>query len=73
MAIENDAALAKAATIAAAPTLNPGLTSSQVTVGACVSGQNTTLTVTYPMTFIVGLIPGGRTITGKGVMRCSPV
>lgn len=71
MVIENDATKAKTATIAAAPTLNPGITSSQVTVTPCATGMNTTLTVKYPMTFIVGLIPGGGTITGKGVMRCS--
>jgi Flp pilus assembly protein TadG len=74
MALHNDPAGAIAATKAAAPTLT--LTNITVTPASCVASGTTpaataTVTVTYSLTFITKLFGTGKTLTGKGFMRCN--
>lgn len=70
MAIQNDAAAATDATIAAAPAL--ALSPGHVAVGACSPGDPVTVTVTYPfdlpLIFLSG--PPVPNVVGTGVMRC---
>lgn len=72
MALGGDAAAARAAAISAAPTLSPAMTPSQVAVtpAACAPSQNTTVSITYPVSSITGLFPTGVTLRGSAVMRC---
>jgi Flp pilus assembly protein TadG len=74
MALQNDPAAAIAATRAAAPTLT--LTNISVSPTSCVASGLTptataTVTVTYSFTFLSSLFGSGRTLTGRGVMRCN--
>jgi Flp pilus assembly protein TadG len=74
MALQNDPAAAIAATRAAAPTLT--LTNISVSPTNCVASGLTptataTVTVTYSFTFMSSLFGSGRTLTGRGVMRCN--
>jgi Flp pilus assembly protein TadG len=74
MALKNDPAGAIAATKAAAPTLT--LTNIAVTPASCLTSGTTpaataTVTVTYPLAFISKMFGSGKTLTGKGVMRCN--
>jgi Flp pilus assembly protein TadG len=75
MAVQNDPAAARTATIAAANGLSPALSSGQVAIspGTCVKGQTVTVTVTYPLTSVTGMssaLFSGKTLTGQGVMKC---
>lgn len=73
MAIENDAAAARDATIAAAPSLNPALAPGEVGVSptTCSSGDTVTVTAGRDVTYNIPLF-GSATINlqGTGVMRC---
>ena len=74
MALKNDPAGAIAATKAAAPSLT--LTNVTVTPASCLtsgttSAVNATVTVSYPLVFISRMFGSGKTLTGKGVMRCN--
>jgi Flp pilus assembly protein TadG len=82
MALKNDPTGARAATKAAAPTLN--LTDSQISISTqptsspanCVASGTTpaataTVTVTYQLAFITKLFGSSKTLTGRGVMRCN--
>ena len=74
MALKNDPAGAVAATKAAAPTLT--LTNITVTPSSCIASGTTpaataTVTVTYPLAFTTKLFGSGKTLTGRGVMRCN--
>ncbi len=76
MALQNSSAAAVTAVLAAAPTLNPALTSAQVTVSpaACTPGANATVTITYPLKSVSGFFTQlfkSKNLTGKAVMRCS--
>ena len=78
MALENNRDKAVTATKAAAPTLDPPLTDSQISVSPtnCVASGTTpaataTVEVTYPLAFTTKLFGSGVTLTGKGVMRCN--
>jgi Flp pilus assembly protein TadG len=72
MAIENDPAIAQSAAIAAAPSVNPGVTSSQVSVSPadCSPGATVTVTITYPVSLMTGFFGTDIPLTGEGVMRC---
>jgi Flp pilus assembly protein TadG len=72
MSIQKDVPTAKAAVIAASPSLNPQLKSAQILISpaACTPGTNTTITVTYHLDFLTAFLPRGVDLTGKGVMRC---
>lgn len=69
MALQNNETSAKAAAQSAAASL--GLTVSEISATACATGGTTTVTVTYPMTFVSGYFGTSITLTGKGVMRCN--
>lgn len=73
MAIKNSAAEAKTATLEAAPSLDPVLTDSEITVEPtdCTSGGRATVTIKYRMDFISGWFGTGIDLEGKGVMRCN--
>jgi Flp pilus assembly protein TadG len=76
MALQNSPALARSAVKAAAPNLHLADAQISVTPGTCVaSAANPTatavVTVTYPFTFITGLVGTSVTLTGKGSMRCN--
>jgi Flp pilus assembly protein TadG len=72
MALQDDAAEARATTKAAATGL--AVTDSQISVTPTTcSGTTTgtaTVTVTYPVQLMSGLFGAGITLTGKGTMRC---
>lgn len=69
LAITKDAGLAAARTREAATSLDPALIG--VTTTACVSGDPTNLTATYPFAYDIPLFGTGTvTITAQGVMRC---
>lgn len=83
MALQNDPAQAQAAVRAAAASLNPAVTNTQIkiklenstaqtcptTAGA--GSQSVRLTITYRMPFLTSLFGTGVTLTGTGVMRCN--
>jgi len=76
MALQNSTSAAVTATLAAAPTLKPALTSAQVSISpaTCTPGSNATVTITYPMTSVSGFFTQvfkSKNLTGKAVMRCS--
>lgn len=72
MSIQKDAPTARAAVIAASPSLNPQLQNGQIVISptACTPGTNTTVTITYHLDFLTGFLSRGVDLTGKGVMRC---
>lgn len=70
-AIHSIAGDATTRAINAAPTL--GLSSGDVSIspGSCVGTTvDATVTITHHFNSLTGLIPGGLTLTGRGVMRC---
>lgn len=69
MALKNNETDAKAAAISAAAVL--GLTVTEVSTTPCATGGTTTVTVTYPMSFVSGYFGTSITLTGRGVMRCN--
>ena len=75
MAVQNDAAAARAATKAAA--LPWSLSDSQISISpsSCVSTPTSTasatVTVTYALPFITGFFGSSITLSGKGTMRCN--
>lgn len=76
MALENSTSAARSAAQGAATGL--GLSASQITVtpSSCPTsstGSTTLVTVriTYPMTFVSGLLGSSVTLHGTGVMRCN--
>jgi Flp pilus assembly protein TadG len=74
MAIEDDAAAARAATRTAAGGLDPGLTDADIGVApaSCVAGAgNATVTITYRQPFFTSLFGDGIDLTAEGVMRCN--
>lgn len=62
----------KAEVIAAAPSLNPAIVATQITVSpiACASGTDITVTIAYPITLLTGFFDPSLTLQGKAVMRC---
>ncbi|WP_372698876.1 TadE/TadG family type IV pilus assembly protein [Arthrobacter sp. JSM 101049] len=69
MAISNDPTAARTATRNAARTLYPNPTDIDIAPAACTPGATATLTITYPLATITGVV-GPITLKGKGVMRC---
>lgn len=77
MALQNDAAKARAAAKSAAPNL--ALSDSQISVSptSCAVSPSTpaasaTVTISYPFAFIAGgFLHSSITLTGRGVMRCN--
>ncbi len=75
MAVQNNAATAKTATIDAAAGLSPTLSTGQITISpsTCTPGAQVTVTVTYPMTTLTGMfdsVLSGKNLIGTGVMKC---
>ncbi|MFM6973649.1 MAG: TadE/TadG family type IV pilus assembly protein [Agromyces sp.] len=83
-AVHSGVALAdiQAQAVGAAPSLTPALTAAQVAVGyvdssgvtttSCGSGGNVIVTISYPYSFLFGLLNtnGAITLTGKAMMQC---
>jgi len=73
MAIDNDPVAARSAAIAAAPSITPVITSSQIAVSpnpSCVRGATTTVVITYNVALMTGWFGPNLTLTGTGAMRC---
>jgi Flp pilus assembly protein TadG len=72
MAIENDPALARSSAIAAAPSLNPALTSGEITVSpaSCTAGQTVRVTINHSLPLITDYFGVSIPMTGTGVMLC---
>ena len=76
MAVENDTGAARAATRAAAPTLELNDDQIDVSPSACPVDDTSptvsaTVTVTYRMSFVTDLFADSLIVTGVGVMRCN--
>jgi Flp pilus assembly protein TadG len=77
MALQNDAAAARAAVRNAASSLNPRITDAQIVItpSSCpvLDGGSTSvrLTINYPMPYLTGFFGSGVGLTGTGVMRCN--
>ncbi|WP_210480637.1 TadE/TadG family type IV pilus assembly protein [Naasia sp. SYSU D00948] len=72
MAIENDAAAARSAAAAAAPSLNPALSTGAVAISpaTCGAGQTATATVSYTVTLLTGYFGTSIPLSATGAMRC---
>jgi Flp pilus assembly protein TadG len=72
MAIQNSLPTAKSAAIAAAPSINPAITTGQITItpATCTSGGNVAVTINYNVALMTGFFGASLPLTGKGVMRC---
>jgi Flp pilus assembly protein TadG len=77
MAITDDASAARGATRLAAPSLNPALQDSRISITStaanpahCAPGATVTVAVTYPIAFLTGMFGPNVTLTGRSVMRC---
>ena len=72
MAITNDPGKAKAASVKAAPTVNPALIPGDVTFdpATCATGSTMTVTIDYEVELITGLFGLKLPLAGKGVMQC---
>lgn len=72
MAISKQADSAITTAIQAAPSLNPSLTTSNITVAAnsCSELPDATVTISYSVSLISGLFADVVPLTAKAVMRC---
>jgi Flp pilus assembly protein TadG len=72
MAIHNDPALARTATIAAAPSVNPGIAAGDIAITPthCTVGATVTVTISYTADLLTGFFGATLPLTGKGVMLC---
>ena len=72
MAVQDDPAAARAAAVAATPSLIPALTEGEVDVtpADCTPGNNVTVTILHNQTFVTGFFGSGANIRGTAVMRC---
>ncbi len=74
LALGKSPADARAATIAAAPGLNPALGAGNITTSACPAGGaegTARVTATYDLPYEIPLVNSGTfTITATGAMRC---
>ncbi|TFC29456.1 pilus assembly protein [Cryobacterium sp. TMT2-18-3] len=72
MAIHNDPARAKTAASLAAPSVNPALTTGDITVrpADCAAGSAVTVTIDYEVDLLTGYFGVTLPLTGKGVMQC---
>jgi Flp pilus assembly protein TadG len=74
MALEDDAAAARAATRSASDGLDPALSDANIAVApvSCAGGAgNATVTITYRQPFLTGLFGSGVDLSARGVMRCN--
>jgi Flp pilus assembly protein TadG len=77
MALQSNPAAARTAVRGAAPTLDPAITDTQITISpaACPVTTTTTanvrVTIRYPMPFLTGFFGADVDLTGTGVMRCN--
>ncbi|MFC6356667.1 TadE/TadG family type IV pilus assembly protein [Luethyella okanaganae] len=72
MAIHNDAAQARSAASAAAPSVSPAIASSDITVSpdTCADGSTVTVTIDYDIALMTGFFGVEIPLSGKGVMLC---
>ncbi|MCU1596379.1 MAG: TadE family protein [Glaciihabitans sp.] len=72
MAIHNDPALAKSATISAAASVQPAVSTGNITVSpsTCTAGSTVTVTISYNATLLTGYFGITLPLKGKGVMLC---
>ncbi|KUG61988.1 pilus assembly protein TadE [Kocuria rosea subsp. polaris] len=72
MAVQNDAAAARATAMAASPSLFPALTAGEITVApaTCTAGSTATVTIQHNHTFVTGFFGAGVNIRGTAAMQC---
>ena len=73
MALQDDAAAARAAVRDASTSLNPAVTDADIAVApdTCTAGAgDATVTITYRQPFLTGFFGDGIDLTARGVMRC---
>lgn len=72
MALQNNLDTAKETAISAAPSLNPELTVTQVTVSpnVCTPGSPVKVSIVYNAKAVTGYFGPSFDLTGVGVMRC---
>lgn len=73
MALEDDAAAARAAARAAATSLTPGLTDADIAVtpsSCATTAGNATVSITYTQPFFTTFFGTGIDLSADGVMRC---
>lgn len=71
MAVQNDPAAARAAAKSAAANLQLIDTQIVITPVTCTTNATTTVTISYPMTFVTKFFGTSITLKGTGVMRCN--
>jgi len=72
MAIHDDADMAVEAAIAAAPSVNPAVTSGDITIApaSCTAGQQIEFSIDYDLPLMTGFFGVTLPISGVGVMQC---
>jgi Flp pilus assembly protein TadG len=72
MAIHDDADMAVDAAIAAAPSVNPVVTSGDITItpASCSSGEQVEFSIDYDLPLMTGFFGVTLPISGVGVMQC---
>ncbi|MHA6668501.1 TadE/TadG family type IV pilus assembly protein [Homoserinimonas sp. A447] len=72
MAIHNDPAVAQAATINAAPSVNPAIAAGDITITPtdCTAGTTVTVTINYNAGLLTGFFGVTLPLEGRGVMLC---
>lgn len=73
MAIEKDPAIARSAASAAAPSVTPAITGSQIAISpnsSCEAGDTVNVRITYEVALMTGWFGPDLTLTGKGAMLC---
>ena len=72
MAIYNSSGQAQSAAVAAAPGLNPALTTGEISISpsTCSNGQTVTVTITHTVPFITDYFGVSIPLHAKGVMLC---
>ncbi|RZU66668.1 TadE-like protein [Microterricola gilva] len=72
MAIHNSVTDARAAAIGAAPSIQPAIAASQITISpsSCASGGTVNVTIRYPLELLTGFFEDTFELTSVGVMRC---
>lgn len=72
MAIHDDSDMAIAAAIAAAPSVNPAVTSGDVTISpaSCTAGEQIEFEIDYDLPLMTGFFGVTLPISGVGVMQC---
>ena len=74
MAIEDDAAAARAAARAVSTSLSPALTDADITVtptSCATTPGNASVVIAYTQPFLTSLFGTGIDLTAEGVMRCN--